>query len=97
MCIPFNDGASGVRAGTRTTAREPLEVHTLRKAPRGWRQRPAHLAWGGVPTTSQGRCNTFVVLLLMSTNSAGAPGDSVGRFATTRAPLLPALNEGAPP
>jgi len=97
MCIPLNDGAWGVGAGTRTTAREPLEVPTLRKAPRGRRQRPAHLALGGAPTTSQGRCNTFVVLLLMSTTSAGAPGDSVGRFATTREPLVPAMKEGSPP
>jgi hypothetical protein len=96
MRIPLNTGASGVRAGKSTTAREPLEVPTFRKAPRGWRQRRGHISLvGGAPTTSQGRCKTFRVLI--SNSHAGAPGVSVGRFATTREPLVPALKKASHP
>ena len=51
----------------------------LRKAPRGRRQRRGHTSVdGGARTTSQGRRNTFVVVLSMI--NAGAPGVGVGRL-----------------
>jgi len=57
----------------------PSRCLPFRKAPRRRRQRRGHtLVGGNAPITSQGACNTLVVL--HSITNAGVPGVSVGRL-----------------